>query len=294
MTRTMIEREIRIRIGPDARSVAALALAEDGPRDVTSEAILATGQFGTGSIEFRSGGVLAGTPYADAVATACGLEPIIWYLQPGDPVMQGTVAGMLQGDLGVILRAERPMLNLLQRAVGIATATREYVDAVAGTGAKILHTRKTAPGLRLLDVSAVLAGGGHGHRLDLAGTLMVKDNHWQALQGSGRTLAEALRVARAEGVQSCQVEVESVEQLELAVAAGANRLLVDNQTPETVRRWGALAREKSPGIEIEATGGISLDSVRSYAEAGADFISIGALTHSVRAADVALEIRQER
>lgn len=290
----MIEREIRIRLGTDARRVAQQALEEDGSRDVTSEATLAGGQFGTASFEFRSGGILAGTPYADAVATACGLEPIIWYPQPGDPVMQGTVAGVLQGDLGVILRAERPMLNLLQRAVGIATATREYVDMVAGTRAKILHTRKTAPGLRLLDVSAVLAGGGHGHRLDLATTLMVKDNHWQALKRSGRTLAEAVAAARSMGVESCQVEVESREQVDLAVAAGADRLLVDNQTPETVRKWSEAARERSPAIEIEATGGISLENVRSYAEAGADFISIGALTHTVRAADVALEIRNER
>lgn len=182
------------------------------------------------------------------------------------------------------------MLNLLQRACGIATATRAYVDAVAGTRCRILHTRKTAPGLRALDVAAVLAGGGSRHRFDLAHEVMVKDNHWQALQLGANDLGAALAEARAKGIASLQVEVESVEQLEQACAAGATRLLVDNQPPETVRSWAVRARELRPGIEIEATGGITLANVRSYAEAGADFISIGALTHSVMAADLGLEV----
>jgi nicotinate-nucleotide pyrophosphorylase (carboxylating) len=183
------------------------------------------------------------------------------------------------------------MLNLLQRACGIATATRAYVDAVAGTHCKILHTRKTAPGLRALDLAAVLAGGGTAHRADLSHAVMVKDNHWQALKREGNTLAGALAEARRRGVTALYVEVESAEQLEQACAAGATRLLVDNQTPETVAAWARLARGLSPGIEIEATGGITLDNVRAYAEAGADYVSIGALTHSVRAADLGIEVR---
>jgi nicotinate-nucleotide pyrophosphorylase (carboxylating) len=200
------------------------------------------------------------------------------------------VVGVLHGELARILRAERPMLNLLQRASGIATATRAYVDAVAGTGCRILHTRKTAPGLRALDIAAVLAGGGVRHRADLSHELMVKDNHWQAALRSGRTLADALDEARRRGLTALYVEVESEEQLEQACAAGATRLLVDNQTPEAVQRWGVRARAMRPGIEIEATGGITLGNVRAYAEAGADFVSIGALTHSVRAADLAVEV----
>jgi nicotinate-nucleotide pyrophosphorylase (carboxylating) len=183
------------------------------------------------------------------------------------------------------------MLNLLQRASGIATATRAYVDAVAGTGCRILHTRKTAPGLRALDIAAVLAGGGVRHREDLSHEVMVKDNHWQAAVRSGRTLADALDEARRRGVTALYVEVESQEQLEQACAAGATRLLVDNQTPATVRSWGLRARAMREGIEIEATGGITLDNVRAYAEAGADFVSIGALTHSVRAADLGIEVQ---
>jgi nicotinate-nucleotide pyrophosphorylase (carboxylating) len=182
------------------------------------------------------------------------------------------------------------MLNLLQRACGIATATRQFVDAVAGTSAHILHTRKTAPGLRALDIAAVLAGGGMRHRADLAHEVMVKDNHWQALRAGGGTLADALVRARDRNIAALQVEVESPEQVEEACAAGATRLLVDNQTPDTLRRWAQRARALRPMIEIEATGGITLENVRSYAEAGADFISIGALTHSVHAADLALEI----
>ena len=182
------------------------------------------------------------------------------------------------------------MLNLLQRACGIATVTRAYVDAVAGTPCRILHTRKTAPGLRALDVAAVLAGGGTRHRFDLAHEVMVKDNHWQALRMEGNTLPAALAEGRRRGLASLQVEVESEGQLEEACAAGATRLLVDNQPPSTVQAWARRARELVRGIEIEATGGITLANVREYAEAGVDFVSIGALTHSVVAADIGLEI----
>ena len=127
--------------------------------------------------------------------------------------------------------------------------------------------------------------------MDLSHEVMVKDNHWQAVRRTGRTLADALADARGRGITALYVEVESLDQLEQACAAGATRLLVDNQTSETLGAWARRARTVAPGIEIEATGGITLDNVRAYADAGADFVSIGALTHSVRAADVALEVR---
>lgn len=274
---------------PDAERIAAVALAEDGPTDITTVLTVPAGVSGEGRIEYRSGGVFAGAAYADAVARACECR-IEWRAPEGRTVAAGTVAGVVHGPLGRILRAERPMLNLLQRASGIATATRAYVDAVAGTSCRILHTRKTAPGLRVLDVAAVLAGGGTRHRFDLAHEVMVKDNHWQALRREGNTLAAALADGRRRGVASLQVEVETEAQLEEACAAGATRLLVDNQPPATARAWARRARELVPGIEIEATGGITLANVREYAEAGVDFISIGALTHSVAAADIGLEI----
>ena len=274
---------------PDAERIAAVALAEDGETDVTTSLTVPVGLDGEARIEYRSGGVVAGAPFADAVARACECR-IDWRVPDGRVVPPGTVTGVVRGPLGRILRAERPMLNLLQRACGIASATRAYVQAVEGTGCRILHTRKTAPGLRQLDIAAVLSGGGARHRLDLSHELMVKDNHWQALRLGGNTLSAALAQARKRDIESLQVEVESAAQLEEACAAGATRLLVDNQTPETVRDWARRARALSPGIEIEATGGITLAGVRAYAEAGADFISIGALTHSVTAADLGIEV----
>jgi nicotinate-nucleotide pyrophosphorylase (carboxylating) len=276
-------------VTPDAERIAAVALAEDGETDITTALTVPAGVEGEGQIEYRSGGILAGAAYADAVARACDCR-IEWRAPEGRVVAPNAVVGIVYGQLGRILRAERPMLNLLQRACGIATATRAYVDAVAGSRCRILHTRKTAPGLRALDVAAVLAGGGARHRLDLAHEMMVKDNHWQALRIEGNTLATALADGRRRGVASLQVEVESAAQLDEACAAGATRLLVDNQPPATVQAWARRARELVPGIEIEATGGITLANVREYAEAGVDFVSIGALTHSVVAADIGLEV----
>jgi nicotinate-nucleotide pyrophosphorylase (carboxylating) len=273
----------------DAERLAAIALAEDGSRDVTSDVTVASSARATGRLEFRSGGVLAGRVYAEAVAKLCDCR-IEWVAGEGAQVPPNTLVGNASGPLSRLLRAERPLLNFLQRASGIATATRAYVAAVTGTTARILHTRKTAPGLRLLDVAAVLAGGGALHRLDLSHTVMVKDNHWWALAAQGKALKVALAEARYRGVEGLQVEVESEAQLRTSCEAGATRLLLDNQSPETVRDWADLARKLRPGIEIEATGGITLDNVRAYALAGADFISVGALTHSVKAADMALEI----
>lgn len=274
----------------DPERVAAIALGEDGELDLTSLVSVPPDLQGSGLIEYRNGGVLAGCAYADAVARMCGCTPIVWKAAEGAVVPAGAVVGEMSGPLRSILRAERPMLNLLQRASGIATATKAYVTAVAGLPCRILHTRKTAPGLRRLDISAVLAGGGAPHRADLATTVLIKDNHWRALEAQGSTLGKALHEARTRGAVACQVEVESPAQLEQACAALATRVLIDNQTPETVREWAQQARRLAPGIEVEASGGITLHNVRAYASSGADFLSIGALTHSVQAADLALEV----
>ena len=278
-------------VAADAARVAALALIEDGTDDVTSRVTVAAAQQGVGVIEGRAALIMAGRAYADAVIAACGLDRVEWSVADGDHLSAPTVLGTMRGPLRAILRAERPLLNLLQRACGVATMTRQYVDAVAGTNCRVLHTRKTTPGLRTFEVHAVLAGGGALHRTDLATTVMVKDNHWQALRASGRSLREALAEAAASGITGLQVEVESVGQLDEAVAAGATRLLIDNQTPETVRAWATRARTARPTIEIEATGGITLATIGAYADAGADYVSTGALTHSVVAADLGLEIR---
>ena len=277
-------------LADDAIRVAATALAEDGAIDITSEVTVAGDAFATAALEARSDGVLAGEAYADAVVRACGLPGIAWALAPGDVFAAGATLGTLHGPMRAVLRAERPLLNLLQRACGIATATRAYVTAMHGTGCRVLHTRKTVPGLRGFDVRAVLAGGGTSHRLDLSRAVMVKDNHWRELESSGRSLEQARADALERGVTAFQVEVESESQVRAACAAGATRILVDNQTPDTLRTWAELARGLSPDIEVEATGGVDLQSARAYAEAGADFISVGALTHSVRALDISLEL----
>ncbi len=281
-------------ISADAHRLVLFALIEDGARDVTSEITVDERQQGHAVIEVRRDVVLAGGVYADAAVAACALPAIAWQVRDGERCRAGSVLGHITGDLRAILRAERVLLNCLQRASGIATATRRFVDAVAHTGCRVLHTRKTAPGLRVFDVAAVMAGGGRMHRLDLATTVMVKDNHWQSLRAKGRTLAAALGDAREAGCTDLFVEVETQAQLEEACAAGATRLLVDNQAPETVEQWGRVARRLRSGIEIEATGGITLENVARYAEAGADFVSIGALTHSVIAADIALEVSGKR
>ena len=273
----------------DCQRVAALALMEDGGRDLTTDVTVPAALPARGQLEFRSDGVLAGQPYADAVAIACNCK-IRWNAGEGSLVRGTVVVGEVSGELTMLLRAERPMLNLLQRASGIASLTRRFVDTVQGTRCRVLHTRKTAPGLRTFDLNAVLAGGGVLHRTDLAQVVMVKDNHWKALIQQGRSLDDALKEARSREASKVYVEVEVEHQVKLACAAGADRLLVDNQTPAIVRKWGDLARSLKAGIEIEATGGINLANARAYAGAGADFISIGALTHSVIAADISLEI----
>jgi nicotinate-nucleotide pyrophosphorylase (carboxylating) len=269
--------------------IAAAALAEDGRFDITSAFTVPTGLKAGGLIEYRTGGVLSGVPYADAVVAACGCR-IEWTSAEASSVNPNSTVGIVRGDLRGILGTERTLLNFLQRASGVANATRKFVDAIQGTRCRILHTRKTAPGLRALDIAAVIAGGGWPHRFDLCHQVMVKDNHWQALARSGIGLDRALAQARQRGITALYVEVESPEQLELACSAGASRLLVDNQSPETLREWAGRARALKPGIEIEATGGITLQNVRQYADGGADYISVGAITHSVQAADIALEV----
>jgi len=273
-----------------ALDLARRSLDEDGACDVTSEVVGAAGVEAAGVVEYRNGGVVAGKAFADAVVQLCGCGCLDWQAEEGEKVGPSTVLAKLEGDLAAILFAERTLLNFLQRACGIATATRAIVDAIAGTGCEVLHTRKTAPGLRALDVQAVLAGGGCQHRLSLASEVLVKDNHWHVLEGNVEKLRAACDAARKRRVRSIYVEVEDLGQVRTACAAGATRLLIDNQSPSEFAVLADEARKIAPEIEVEATGGMTLESARSYAEAGADFISVGSLTHSVVAADVALEI----
>jgi nicotinate-nucleotide pyrophosphorylase (carboxylating) len=194
-----------------------------------------------------------------------------------------------------MLGAERVALNLLQRLSGIATLTRAYVDAVAGTGAAILDTRKTTPGLRALEKYAVRAGGGTNHRLRLDDAILIKENHARLAGGVGRAV-RAARAARRGGAQWLEVEVDSIAELVEALAGRPDAILLDNFTPELARTAIARAREADPEhrIAIEASGGITLANVRAFAEAGVDRISVGALTHSAPAADISLEVEPEK
>lgn len=209
----------------------------------------------------------------------------------GVRVRKGQVIAIIRGDARTILACERVTLNLLQRMCGIATETRKYVDAVAGTGAKILDTRKTAIGLRLLDKYAVCCGGGHNHRMDLSDGVLIKNNHISLGGGVSQVLAMALK--RRKPGQKIQVEVRTMEELEAALDGAADSLLLDNMTPAEVRQCVRVARKRRGKMPIEASGGMTLDTVRKYALTGVDYISVGALTHSVAAIDLSMRVTAE-
>jgi nicotinate-nucleotide pyrophosphorylase (carboxylating) len=206
----------------------------------------------------------------------------------GVRVRKGQAVAVIRGNARTILACERVTLNLLQRMCGIATETRKYVDAVKGTGAIILDTRKTVPGLRLLDKYAVCCGGGHNHRMDLADGVLIKNNHISLGGGVAKVLARARKLRKAG--QKIQVEVRSIEELEEALAGDADSLLLDNMSPAETKRAVGIARQRSGKIPIEASGGMTLDSVRKYAQTGVNYISVGALTHSVMAIDLSMRI----
>src|SRR5581483_1028323 len=188
----------------------------------------------------------------------------------------------------VILSCERVILDFLQRLSGIATATRKYVDAVSGTKARILDTRKTAPGLRALDKYAVRCGGGQNHRLDLSDGILIKNNHIALAGGIVPALERALQNRR--GTQIIEVEVRSLEELELALKHGAEAIVLDNVSTEDVKRAVERCSRLERPIPLESSGGITLENVRSYAETGVNFISVGALTHSATAVDMSLRV----
>ncbi len=209
----------------------------------------------------------------------------------GVHVKKGQALAVIRHNARVILACERVILNLMQRMSGIATITRQYVDQVAGTKVKVLDTRKTVPGLRLLDKYAVCCGGGENHRLDLSDGILIKNNHITLGGGLPKVLASALR-QRQPG-QRVQVEVRTVEELTQALDGGAEALLIDNMTPEQVAAAVRSVRARGLAIPIEASGGITLDSIRAYALAGPDYISSGSLTHSATAVDLSMRIVAE-
>jgi nicotinate-nucleotide pyrophosphorylase (carboxylating) len=269
--------------------VVRTALAEDlGPdgRDVTTLATVPADRHGAADVVARAGGVVAGLVVAAAVFEH--VDPrtdLVPKAADGARVSRGEVLATVTGPTRALLTAERTALNLLCRLSGVATHTRAWADALAGTRARVLDTRKTTPGLRALEKYAVRAGGGTNKRMGLYDVAMVKDNHARAAGG----VVPALELVRAAfPAMPVQVEVATVAEATAAVAAGARFLLCDNMTPEEL---GAVVAAVGGRAELEATGGLTLDAAAAYAATGVDYLSVGALTHSSPALDIALDLR---
>jgi nicotinate-nucleotide pyrophosphorylase (carboxylating) len=290
-----------------ALPLVKFALSEDvGTGDITTLNAVKSGVNARAAIVAKQAGVLAGLDVARL--TFREAEPSLKFrtlARDGDRLAPGVAVAQVIGDVGGLLKAERTALNFLQRLCGVATHTRRFVDAVAGTGAVILDTRKTTPGLRYLEKYAVKCGGGENHRLALWDMYLVKDNHIRAAGGLTPAIERILRTRQ--GDLLLEVEVESLDQLEEALRPEVDRVLVDNRPPaelkravEAIDRWCRARPPDSPRMpagtrrwpQIEASGGITLDNVRAYAETGVDFISVGALTHSAPALDLSLEIEE--
>lgn len=268
-----------------------LALDEDlGRGDITSEALFSDTESARAVILAKAKLCLSGLDIAQAVFERvdgrCSCQPLY---RDGSLLQPGTAVMSIEGPVRALLSAERTALNFVQRLSGIASLARRYVDAVAGTTARIVDTRKTVPGFRFLDKRAVRHGGAHNHRADLASGVLLKDNHIAA----AGTVTAAITRARERAPHSVRIEVEvtTLEQLAEALAAGVELILLDNMRPEKVSEAMELLPAPETGRRplIEVSGGVNLSTVRAYAEAGVDLISVGALTHSVAAADLSLE-----
>ena len=272
------------------RDTLLAALREDvGTGDITSRSTIPSAARARARFTTKQALIVAGMPIAQEVVRL--VDPKMEFKpleEDGASVPTGTPLAEVSGAARSILTAERTSLNLLQRMCGIATLTREYVDRIQGTKARIVDTRKTAPGLRVLDKYAVSCGGGMNHRMGLFDGVLIKNNHL-AFHSS---VAEAVQQARSHlgHLVKIEVEVRSLDELQTALTAGADVVLLDNFTPEETRKAVQLAAGRVP---LESSGGITLETVRDFAEAGVDYISIGALTHSVPAVDIHLRVTPE-
>jgi nicotinate-nucleotide pyrophosphorylase (carboxylating) len=261
------------------------ALAEDvGAGDVTTEATLPADAMGTAAILLKESGVVCGLQAVELTYRA--LDPELEFeafAQDGDALEAPALVARVSGSLRSILTGERVALNFLGRLSGIATLTRQYVDAVAGTGVAVLDTRKTTPGLRALEKHAVAAGGGRNHRFGLDDAVLIKDNHLRA----GGSIAEAVERVRAATHLPVEVECDTLDQVLEALDAGVDAILLDNMTPDDLRDAVQLSNGRA---RLEASGGVTLETIRAVAETGVDEISVGALTHSAPSLDVSLEL----
>lgn len=289
-------RRTLVSAGLDADAVAALvraAIEEDlmGGVDVTSMATIPADHRSTATFGARGTGVVAGLPVVAAVIdVACGDAASAFneHLADGSRVEPGTTLADVTAPTRSLLTAERTALNLLCHLSGVASATRKWADVLDGTAAVVRDTRKTTPGLRLLEKYAVRCGGGANHRMGLSDMALVKDNHVAAAGG----VAEAFRRVRqlAETIP-VEIEVDTIDGLREAISAGADEVLIDNFTPDQMREAVAVRDEMNPAVRLEASGGLTLDSARTVAETGVDYIAVGELTHSARILDIGLDLQ---
>ena len=273
------------------RSVVQSALEEDCAfNDATTSATIGESDIGASAhLVAKQSGIIAGSSVAEeAFKTLDPKSEFVAHIHDGGSVETGTKIASVTGKAAAILSAERTALNLLQRMSGIATLTTRYVAAIHGTGASIVDTRKTVPGLRILDKYSVLMGGGGNHRMSLADCILIKDNHILAMKSQGMSIGDVVRHARSNAPFSIkiEIEVENVNDAVEAMNAGADIVMLDNMPPDAMRE--AVTRRAGQSL-LEASGNVTLDTVRQVAETGVDIISVGELTHSVSALDISLD-----
>ncbi len=269
-----------------------LAFAEDiGDGDATTLSTIPADEMGRQHLLVKEEGILAGVDIARKVFEKfdSSLKMTV-FIGDGAHVKPGDIAFVVEGPVRSLLQTERTMLNIMQRMSGIATMTDRYQSRLAGLKTKVLDTRKTTPGMRMLEKEAVKIGGGCNHRIGLFDMILIKDNHVDFAGGIGKAVEAARKWCRENGKDlRIEVEVRNTDEIRQAIAAGADRIMLDNFTPERTAEAVKIIRAEGPGIEIESSGGITLDTLRAYGEAGVDYISVGALTHSVKGLDMSFK-----
>jgi nicotinate-nucleotide pyrophosphorylase (carboxylating) len=278
------------------RRLLDLALQEDlgANGDLTSQAVIPPNLPGRAALIARSTGVVAGLPAAQQ--TFAIVDPQLSFqvmLPDGSTVSAGALLAVVSGSMRSILAGERTALNFLQRLSGVATATALYVKAAANPRCKVLDTRKTTPGWRLLEKYAVRCGGGHNHRMGLGDGVLIKDNHLAAVGGGTEAVAEAVRLARQKygAAYPLEIEVDDLIQLDAALAARPDIVLLDNMKPDQLREAVRRRNATAPSTQLEASGGVTLSTIHSIAATGVDHVSVGALTHSAPALDIGLDYK---
>lgn len=269
-----------------------LAFAEDvGDGDHTTLSTIPADEMGRQHLLVKEEGILAGVEMARRVFTKFDPElKMTVFINDGAHVKPGDIAFVVEGKVRSLLQTERIMLNIMQRMSGIATVTAKYQQRLDGLKTKVLDTRKTTPGLRLLEKEAVKIGGGENHRIGLFDMILIKDNHVDFAGGIKEAVAAAKKYCREKGKDlKIEQEVRNEDEIRQALEAGVDRIMLDNFTPERTREAVKLIRSINPAVEIESSGGITLDTLRTYGECGVDFISVGALTHSVKGLDMSFK-----